>query len=99
MGLLAQGLKNKEIAHATGLSEGTVKVYLTRLFQKVGVHDRLELALFALGNSFADAIPEPEPAAWPVSHGPAVHPGIRSPLPREITTSRAWYQQASVLPN
>jgi DNA-binding NarL/FixJ family response regulator len=99
MGLLAQGLKNKEIAHATGLSEGTVKVYLTRLFQKVGVHDRLELALFALGNSFADAIPEPELAAWPVSHRPAVHPGIRSPLPREITTSRAWHQQVSVLPN
>jgi hypothetical protein len=46
-----------------------------------------------------DEVPEPEPVAWRVSHRPAVHPGIRSPLPREITTSRAWHQQASVLPN
>ena len=99
MSLLAQGLKNKEIAYATNLSEGTVKVYLTRLFQKVGVHDRLELALFALGNSFAGAVPEPEPAACPVSHRPAADPGTRFSLPREITTPRAWHQQASVRPN
>jgi DNA-binding NarL/FixJ family response regulator len=99
MSLLSQGLKNKEIAHASSLSEGTVKVYLTRLFQKVGVHDRLELALFALGNSLADAVPEPEPAAWRVSHRPAVHPGIRSPQLRELAASRAWYQQGSGLPN
>ena len=48
--LLAQGLKNKEIGAALGISEGTVKVYLTRLFQKVGVKDRFELALFGLKN-------------------------------------------------
>ncbi len=48
--LLSQGLKNKEIATALGISEGTVKVYLSRLFQKVGVKDRFELALFGLKN-------------------------------------------------
>lgn len=48
--LLAQGLKNKEIAHALNISEGTVKVYLSRLFQKVGVKDRFELALYGLRN-------------------------------------------------
>jgi two-component system response regulator DesR len=48
--LLAQGLKNKEIATALMISEGTVKVYLSRLFQKVGVKDRFELALFGLKN-------------------------------------------------
>jgi DNA-binding NarL/FixJ family response regulator len=62
VGLLVQGLKNKEIAHAMTLSEGTVKVYLTRLFQKVGVNDRLELALLALKNRLADAAREAEPA-------------------------------------
>jgi DNA-binding NarL/FixJ family response regulator len=46
--LLAQGLKNKEIAYRLGFSEGTVKVYLSRLFQKVGVSDRFELALYAI---------------------------------------------------
>jgi len=48
--LLTQGLKNKEIASLLRISEGTVKVYLSRLFQKVGVKDRLELALFGLKN-------------------------------------------------
>lgn len=48
--LLSQGLKNKEIATALMISEGTVKVYLSRLFQKLGVKDRFELALYGLKN-------------------------------------------------
>lgn len=48
--LLAQGLKNKEIATTLRISDGTVKVYLSRLFQKVGAKDRFELALFGLKN-------------------------------------------------
>jgi two-component system, NarL family, nitrate/nitrite response regulator NarL len=50
MFLLAQGRKNKEIAHLLGVTEGSVKVYLSNLFQKLGVNDRFELALFALKN-------------------------------------------------
>jgi len=48
LGLLVQGLKNREIAAALGISEGTVKAYLTTLFEKVGARDRFELALFGL---------------------------------------------------
>jgi DNA-binding NarL/FixJ family response regulator len=48
--LLSQGLKNKEIATTLFISEGTVKVYLSRLFHKLGVKDRFELALFGLKN-------------------------------------------------
>jgi len=48
--LLSYGLRNKEIASTLRISEGTVKVYLSRLFQKVGVKDRFELALFGLKN-------------------------------------------------
>jgi two-component system, NarL family, nitrate/nitrite response regulator NarL len=48
--LLTQGLKNKEIATALSISEGTVKVYLSRLFQKLKVKDRFELALYGLKN-------------------------------------------------
>jgi two-component system nitrate/nitrite response regulator NarP len=48
--LLAKGLKNKEIGYRLGLSEGTVKVYLSRLFQKVGASDRFALALYAIEN-------------------------------------------------
>jgi two-component system, NarL family, nitrate/nitrite response regulator NarL len=50
VGLLVQGLKNKEIAATLGISEGTVKAYFTTLFEKVGAKDRFELALFGLKN-------------------------------------------------
>ena len=50
LALLVQGLKNKEIAAQLGISEGTVKCYLTKLFEKVGAKDRFELALFGLRN-------------------------------------------------
>lgn len=46
--LVSQGLKNKEIASVLEITEGTVKVYLSRLFEKVGVRDRFELALLGL---------------------------------------------------
>jgi DNA-binding NarL/FixJ family response regulator len=55
--LLAQGRKNKEIATALMISEGTVKVYLSRLFQKVGVKDRFEMALFGLKNLSTGQLP------------------------------------------
>jgi two-component system, NarL family, nitrate/nitrite response regulator NarL len=50
--LLAQGLTNKEIATCLNISESTVKIYLYRLFQKVGARDRFELALFGLKNAY-----------------------------------------------
>jgi len=43
-------LKNKELGQALDISEGTVKVYLSRLFKKLGLKDRFELALFGLKN-------------------------------------------------
>lgn len=42
--LIYRGAKNKEIGAALGISEGTVKVYLSRLFRKLGISSRLELA-------------------------------------------------------
>lgn len=48
MKLLSQGLKNKEIAAALSITEGTVKVYLSKLYVKLGARDRYELALFGL---------------------------------------------------
>jgi DNA-binding NarL/FixJ family response regulator len=48
--LLCHGMSNKEIAGELRLSEGTIKVYLSRMFQKLGVKDRFELALYGLKN-------------------------------------------------
>jgi DNA-binding NarL/FixJ family response regulator len=55
--LLAHGLKNKEIATALDLSEGTVKVYMSKLFEKLRVKDRFELALYGLNQLPASAPP------------------------------------------
>ena len=41
---LRKGIRNKEIADEMGITEGTVKIYLFRLFQKLGVKTRFELA-------------------------------------------------------
>jgi DNA-binding NarL/FixJ family response regulator len=56
--LLAQALKNKEIAATMNVTENTVKAYLSRLFQKLGVKDRLELALYGLKNMNGTTNPE-----------------------------------------
>jgi two-component system, NarL family, nitrate/nitrite response regulator NarL len=48
--LLVQGLRNKEIGACLGITEGTVRIYLTKLFIKVGARDRFELAVFGLKN-------------------------------------------------
>jgi len=60
--LLAQGLKNKELACTLRITEGTVKVYLSRLFRKVGANDRFELALFALKNLYSSQLNYSRPA-------------------------------------
>ena len=50
--LVAQGHKNKVIAGMLGITEGTVKVYLYKLFKKLGMNDRLDMALYGLKNLF-----------------------------------------------
>ena len=50
---LADGLTNKDIAQRFGLSEITVKHHLRSIFDKCGVSNRLELALFALRRGLA----------------------------------------------
>lgn len=48
--LVAEGLSNKEIAHELALSEHTVKKYLFRIFDKLGISTRVELALYAVNH-------------------------------------------------
>ena len=42
-----QGLRNREIAEELGVTEGTIKVYLHAVFEKLGVNSRTELAVRA----------------------------------------------------
>ncbi len=47
-GWIARGLRNKEIASQVGTTEQVVKNYLRKIYDKLGVSDRLELALYCL---------------------------------------------------
>jgi two-component system nitrate/nitrite response regulator NarP len=58
--LVAQGFKNKEIANAMGITEGTVKVYLYKLFRKLGMSDRLDMALYGIKNLFVPQTDAPD---------------------------------------
>lgn len=49
--LLSDGLQNREIAQELNLSEHTVKNYLFRIFDKLGVSSRVELVLYAMTSS------------------------------------------------
>jgi DNA-binding NarL/FixJ family response regulator len=96
--LLSQGLKNKEIAWSLRLSEGTVKVYLSRLYKKLGVNDRFELALYGLKNmqfgyasqadgdghhTFENLSPSPSVVLREPRLAPPISPGIPEP-PRQL---------------
>ena len=47
VGFVRRGLRNREIAEQLGVTEGTVKVYLHAIFEKLGVNSRTELAIRA----------------------------------------------------
>lgn len=46
--LLARGLSNKEIAAQLGVVEGTVKIHITNIFNKLGVNDRTQALIEAV---------------------------------------------------
>jgi len=46
--LVAEGLTNKEVSSKLGLSEHTIRNYLFRIFDKIGVSTRVELVLYCL---------------------------------------------------
>ncbi|MBQ8296397.1 MAG: response regulator transcription factor [Ruminococcus sp.] len=50
IGLVAQGLSNKEISSELYLSEGTVRNYLSGILDKLGLRDRTQLAVFYYNN-------------------------------------------------
>lgn len=53
--LVAQGKPNKVIAYEMGITEGTVKVQISRILDKVGVPNRTALAIWFLNQRSQDA--------------------------------------------
>jgi DNA-binding NarL/FixJ family response regulator len=83
IGGVTQGLKNKDIALEVGTTEQVVKNYLRKIYDKLGVSDRLELALYSMHRRLLDGYVSANshdvtPQA-PASTGPGPHNGGSGP--------------------
>ena len=88
--LVAEGRTNKEVAAALFLSPRTVESNLTRIFQKLGLRSRTELARQALGDRTAAAKVQGSHRFGPAAAGRNVGPRRRSPFAsRPRFTARA----------
>ena len=56
-GLVAEGTGNREVAQQLGIKESTVKKSLQRIYDKLGVSNRVELVLYARANREVEKIP------------------------------------------
>ena len=60
---ITQGKRNKEIAFQLGTTEQVIKNYLRKIYDKLGVSDRLELALYCLHNKIIQSDADEETVA------------------------------------
>jgi len=90
---VTQGMKNKEIATRVGTTEQVVKNYLRKVYDKLGVADRLELALYCLNHHVVDGVkPPPIPTTVPVDAAaptPAAANGAAAGASASATSSLA----------
>jgi len=75
---VAEGLTNREIAQRLSLTEHTIKNYLFRIFDKLGVSSRVEVVLYALaGGATRTSGPDEPPRPVAISAKPAEPVALR----------------------
>ena len=82
--LVSRGQQNKEIAADLGITEGTVKVYLSNLFGKLGLYNRASLSAWAVRH--AD---EMAACLEPVADGPGAPEEAPEPAALSATRNRS----------
>jgi DNA-binding NarL/FixJ family response regulator len=96
---VTQGMKNKEIAIRVGTTEQVVKNYLRKVYDKLGVADRLELALYCLSHHVVDGVkPPPIPSAAPQPGG-AENASAAGAAAGAVTSSAASANSKADVPN
>jgi DNA-binding CsgD family transcriptional regulator len=58
--LVADGMRNQEIANKLALSEHTIRNYLLRIYDKLGISSRVELVLYAVSGTDSTPMPTQE---------------------------------------
>ncbi|MGA9979837.1 MAG: response regulator transcription factor [Candidatus Sulfotelmatobacter sp.] len=100
---VTQGMKNKEIALRVGTTEQVVKNYLRKVYDKLGVADRLELALYCLNHHVVDNTkvpPMPSAAAASASsNGHANAAGAAAGASAGASSSSSVVSSSSVKPS
>ncbi len=76
---VTQGLRNKDIAQEVGTTEQVVKNYLRKIYDKLGVSDRLELALYCMHHRLLENYSKPEGDGCRLA-------SVRQPLLRWVAT-------------
>ena len=66
IGCITRGMRNKEIAYQIGTTEQVIKNYLRKVYDKLGVSDRLELALYCLHHQLLKKYNQDEEGVLPV---------------------------------
>jgi DNA-binding NarL/FixJ family response regulator len=61
IGCITRGMRNKEIAYQIGTTEQVIKNYLRKVYDKLGVSDRLELALYCMHHQLLKRYATDEP--------------------------------------
>jgi DNA-binding NarL/FixJ family response regulator len=84
IGGVTQGLKNKDIALEVGTTEQVVKNYLRKIYDKLGVSDRLELALYSMHRRLLDGYIPPSGRDLPLLGSSA--PNSQAPAPGASTS-------------
>jgi DNA-binding NarL/FixJ family response regulator len=99
---VTQGMKNKEIAIRVGTTEQVVKNYLRKVYDKLGVADRLELALYCLSHHVVDGVkPPPMPDNATQTEGtsvPAAANGVAASAAAGASSSGAQASK-SIIPD
>lgn len=92
VGCVTQGMKNKEIAVRVGTTEQVVKNYLRKVYDKLGVADRLELALYCLNNR---VLPEAKAEGPNATTQPSSTPSPKSQIESSSTLDALERQKNS----
>ena len=94
---VTQGMKNKDIAREVKTTEQVVKNYLRKIYDKLNVADRLELALYSMHHRLLDGYVSPssdeghaKPASSPAEERRA--PQETTPEPDRAATAAAAVQ-------
>jgi DNA-binding NarL/FixJ family response regulator len=77
---VTQGLRNKDIAQEVGTTEQVVKNYLRKVYDKLGVSDRLELALYCMHHKLLENYAKQDAGDAPPAE-------VQTPAPVEASTA------------